>query len=72
MSGVDVKCPHCDMWLTDNPDKKPYAQRTDYGFILQCGNCLLHSYWNCIVAPVPLECDHTGKLLELEGEVRAV
>lgn len=72
--GVDVKCPHCETWHTEswktNKDKIVVTQ-TSYGFILKCGTCLLHSYWNCEIIPAPLQCDHTGTLIS-PGEVRQV
>lgn len=61
MSGIDIKCPHCEMWLTDCPDLKPTITETNYGFILKCGGCDLHSYWNCILYPLPTSSDHTGR-----------
>jgi len=70
MSTVDVKCPHCNAWLTDCPDLKPTITHTDYGFILKCGHCDLHSYWNCTLAPVPLQCDHHGSPNPGVNEVR--
>lgn len=61
-SGVDVKCPHCDKWLSEGKDWHHIP--TDFGFAYQCHECKMYSYWDTIHLPAPVECDHTGKIIE--------
>lgn len=59
---AQVKCPNCNKWTHEMlVDGEGYnVEYTDFGFVLDCGNCHNVSYWNCAIAPVALRCDKDG------------
>ncbi|AUR96386.1 hypothetical protein HOU79_gp19 [Vibrio phage 1.224.A._10N.261.48.B1] len=58
--GVSVRCPHCTTHDYEYRDKPSDFLTNHFGFTYVCHRCNKASYWNSVVAPVPLRCDIAG------------
>ena len=69
--GVNLRCSNCNTWEDENVLEgynNAYTSATyngeEFGYRSVCGRCGQVTYWNAIIAPVVLLCDHTGMPIE--------
>jgi len=60
----DLKCSGCNKWLSKmGEDIHIFTRQRDWGYSWECGNCGTISFWNAIIAPVPIRCNEDGNPL---------